>query len=172
MDIYLKSLNNSHKEELHMIYKAYCNAFPEDERRNEFQFWELLENPAVYINSIEDDKEKFGYIIIWQLSSAVFVEHFEVFPKFRGKAIGGKLLSYLLDKFPIVILESEPDFFNITAERRINFYKRNGFIILDKDYIQPAYSENKKPLNLYLMGNKIPENLKVLKREIKEIVYR
>lgn len=171
MDIYIKPLNNAHQKELESIYKSYCDAFPEDERRNETQFWKLLNNAFVSINSIENGKEKLGYIIIWQLSSAVFIEHFEIFPALRGKALGGELLSYLLNKYPLVILESEPDFLNTIAGRRIAFYKRNGFVILDKDYIQPAYSDNKKPLNLYLMGNKIPEDLPTLKKEIKEIVY-
>ena len=172
MDFYIKSLNDSNKEDLQSIYKAYCTAFPKDERRSKTQFWELLNNTFVSINSIESKKEKLGYIIIWQLSSAIFIEHFEIFPAFRGKALGSKLLSYLLSKFSIVILESEQDFLNKIAERRIAFYKKNGFIILDREYIQPAYSVNKKPLNLYLMGNKLPKGLTALKKEIKEIVYK
>ena len=61
------------------IFQSYCETFPEDERRSEKQFQSLFSNPNVKVFSVLKDLKNIGYLIIWELSNSVFVEHFEIF---------------------------------------------------------------------------------------------
>lgn len=154
------------------IFRAYSEAFPPDERRDKEQFSALFSNPKVQVLSIQIDEISKGYLIVWKLSECLFLEHFEVFPQFRGQNIGSKVLAELRNIYSIIILESEPDFLNEIAKKRIDFYKKNGFKILDKNYIQPAYSSEKESINLFLMSNVSSiQNLDLIIKEIHRVVY-
>ena len=82
-----------------------------------------------------------------------------------------KILESLQEKFEKLILETEPDSLSEIAERRLRFYERNGFSVIEKNYLQPSYGEGKSSLNLYLMANFTPENLENLVNEIHEKIY-
>ena len=102
----------------------------------------------------------------------IFIEHFEVFECFRGRSLGSKILNELIKKHSKIILETEPSTLNDIAKRRVKFYQRNHFEILDKNYIQPSYGIGKNSLNLWLMGTFSPENLEKSIHEIYKIVYQ
>jgi len=155
----------------HKIYQSYCASFPEDERRGEAQFWDLFDNEYAQIVSIVKEEKNIGYLILWELSEFVFVEHFEIFSQFRGQNFGSEVLAHLIQKHGELILETEPLELNTIAERRVKFYERNGFSILKKDYIQPSYGDGKNALNLFLMGTFSPEDLEKSIAEIYEIIY-
>ena len=155
----------------HEIYHCYCTSFPEDERRGEAQFWDLFDNEYAQIVSIVKEEKNIGYLILWELSEFVFVEHFEIFSQFRGQNFGSEVLAQLIQKHGELILETEPVELNTIAERRVKFYERNGFSILKKDYIQPSYGDGKNALNLFLMGTFSPEDLEKSIAEIYEIIY-
>ena len=155
----------------HEIYHSYCTSFPEDERRGEAQFWDLFDNEYAQIVSIVKEEKNIGYLILWELSEFVFVEHFEIFSQFRGQNFGSEVLTQLIQKHGELILETEPVELNTIAERRVKFYERNGFSILKKDYIQPSYGDGKNALNLFLMGTFSPEDLEKSIAEIYEIIY-
>lgn len=155
----------------HEIYHSYCASFPEDERRGEAQFWDLFDNEYAQIISIVKEEKNIGYLILWELSEFVFVEHFEIFSRFRGQNFGSEVLAQLIQKHGELILETEPVELNTIAERRVKFYERNGFSILKKDYIQPSYGDGKNALNLFLMGTFSPEDLEKSIAEIYEIIY-
>lgn len=159
------------QEEKNRIYESYVNSFPENERRNEKEFWELFHHPNARVLSIYKDNEMVGYLIIWELSEFIFIEHFEVFEKFRNQKLGTKIIENISVKFGNIILETEPSNFNEVAERRVKFYERNKFSVLKKDYIQPKYAEDKEDLNLWLMGNFPIENLQSIIGEIYRVVY-
>lgn len=163
--------SNISDEEKSKIYHSYCLSFPEDERRDRDNFYQLFNNSNAETLLISENKTYIGYLIIWHFNDFVFVEIFEVFKEFRGKNLGSKILSVLAEKYPFLILESEPADLSAIAERRINFYIRNGFSILKKDYIQPSYGEGKKPINLWLMGTFSPSHLNKNIQEIYRIVY-
>ena len=117
------------------------------------------------------EEKNVGYLILWELSEFIFVEHFEIFSQFRGQNFGSEVLAYLIQKHGELILETEPVELNTIAERRVKFYERNGFSILKKDYIQPSYGDGKNALNLFLMGTFSPEDLEKSIAEIYEIIY-
>ncbi|MDM1557485.1 GNAT family N-acetyltransferase [Chryseobacterium indologenes] len=153
------------------IYTSYTSTFPVDEQRDKEQFLDLFLNPKVKFMSILHESEAIGYIILWELSSFVFVEHFEVFEVFRSKKLGSHIMQHLLESYPRIILEIEPEDVNEDAKRRYSFYQRNNFGLIDTTYIQPSYGEGKQSLNLWLLANYSPENVEELKNEICDIVY-
>ena len=156
---------------IHSVYHSYITSFPEDERRSEAQFFHLWNNPKVAAYSIEVEGISVGYLITWKLSFGVFIEHFEVYSEFRNKKYGSKILQEFIKIHPLLILESEPEDLNEIAARRIAFYKRNNFQIIDEYYIQPAYDASKSALPLYLMSTKNIEDILALTKEIHQTVY-
>lgn len=153
------------------IYTSYTTTFPVDEQRDKEQFLALFSNPKVSFMSVVHESEAVGYLILWKLSSFVFVEHFEVFEAFRSKKLGSHIMRHLLENYPQIILEIEPENLNEDAKRRYSFYQRNSFTLIDTTHIQPSYGEGKQSLNLWLLANYTPTNVEELKTEICDIVY-
>lgn len=153
------------------IFDSYSVTFPEDERREWNQFMALFKNPKVKVISVLHDAQNIGYLILWELCTAVFVEHFEIFEAFRDQKLGSQVTDYLSANHPRIVLEVEHENVNEAAKRRFSFYQKNGFQRIDEMYIQPCYGEGKKPLSLWLLANYTPENLQELKDEIYDIVY-
>jgi ribosomal protein S18 acetylase RimI-like enzyme len=153
------------------IFDSYSTTFPEDERRDWYQFVKLFSNPNTKIIFVLHETQNIGYLIIWELSSHTFVEYFEVFPQFRSQKFGSHITEYLFKNFPRIILEIEPAHTSEDAQRRYSFYQKNGFRLIDEMYVQPSYGEDKKAIDLWLLANYTPENIKEIKDEIYDIVY-
>ncbi|MBC7556073.1 MAG: GNAT family N-acetyltransferase [Chryseobacterium sp.] len=153
------------------IFKAYCDTFPEAERRSKAQFENLFEQETVKIFSILNDADFIGYFIIWELDGFVFLEHFEIFQSFRNKNLGSGVLKKLVQTYPNVILETETEKLNAEAPKRIIFYQNNGFHKILDSYVQPSYGEGKESLQLLLFANFQPENLEMITENIYDVVY-
>ena len=112
-----------------------------------------------------------GFISIWQLSSFAFAEHFVVKEQYRNNGVGKEMLSLITGMFDNVVLEAEPPVSDIQV-RRLNFYKRNGFLENEGEYYQPAYKEDSGEVRLVIMSypNKLPSFFSVCD-EIKRKVY-
>lgn len=156
---------------LEEIYRSYANTFPEDERRSETQFRKLLNHPKAKVISLLHDATFVGYLILWELSESVFVEHLEIFPQYRNQNLGSTVFKYLFQEYSKIILESEPEFWHEEASRRIKFYLRNGFQVIDNEYIQPAYEPEKNAVALWLLANFQPGKKNVMIEEIYDVVY-
>ncbi len=154
------------------IYNSYIQSFPKDERRSEKQFNSLFANGNVKVFSVLKDLQYIGYIIAWELTEFVFIEHFEIFSKFRSQKFGADVIKDLFRDYSKIILESEPETLDETAKRRIEFYKRNGFEIVETNYKQPPYDKEKNPVDLWLLANFQPEKLDWIRDEIYDVVYR
>ncbi|WP_288375052.1 GNAT family N-acetyltransferase [Chryseobacterium culicis] len=153
------------------IYASYTSTFPVDEQRDQEHFESLFSNPHVKFMSVIHESEAIGYLILWELSSFVFVEHFEVFEAFRSKKLGSHIMHHLSESYPNIILEIEPAEMSEDASRRYSFYQRNNFTLIDTTHVQPSYGEGKKSLNLWLLANYTPENIEEVKKEIQDIIY-
>lgn len=153
----------------------YTEAFPENERRTITQLREWIEEKTeMYFAAITDKDELCGLIVYWQFDAFVYLEHFAVFAEMRNRKIGQQVLDHLntLGRLPI-ILEAEPPLDEI-SERRVNYYSRNGYVVSEKEYIQPPYPDTcTQPLPLWIMAKpEIPaEELKLFIRQIKQTVY-
>lgn len=167
--IWLEELQN--RKKISKLFNRYEKTFPEDERRNKEQFIDLATNPYAFVFLIKNENETVGYCVIWELNNFYFLEHFEIFEECRNQKFGEKTLENLQEKFEKVVLETEPDSLSEIAARRIQFYQRNGFKIVEKKYLQPSYGEGKSSLSLFLMANFLVENLEHSIKEIHEIVY-
>jgi len=153
------------------IYRSYCETFPEDERRSEKQFRELFKNPKVKVLSVLENLQNIGYLVTWELTGFVFVEHFEIFSQYRSLKYGSQIISDLFKNYLHIVLEAEPANLGDDAKRRIAFYGRNGFGIIDENYVQPCYDPEKQALNLWLLANWQPEKTDWIKEEIYDVVY-
>lgn len=165
-------ISTKNDSRIHLIFNAYCNAFPADERRDATQFQHLFEEEKAKIIAIEREANIVGYLILWELNHFCFLEHFEIFPSYRNRKLGSQVLTSLKQHYPTIVLESEPAHLDDTARQRIAFYERNGFSVLNSEYIQPAYDPSKNAINLWLMGNFSAENIEAIVEDIYKTVYQ
>ncbi len=127
------------------LMALYESAFPPEERRPTEQMPPA--DSAFRFYAIGD----IGILTTWEFPGVTYVEHFAVDPAARGRGVGSRVLDELKGA---VILEVEPPEQSDEARRRIAFYERNGFRLLDVDYMQPPYSPGLPsiPLRLMLRG--------------------
>ncbi len=136
-----------------LLSELYETAFPPEERRTTDKLLYMIENTAEMVfNKILCEGELAGLQIYWNFGEFCYLEHFAVFEHMRGRGIGFEVLQLLrtsLDK-PLV-LEVEPDEGGIT-KRRVEFYRRCGFEVVDKNYIQPRYDAPGDAIPLWIMA--------------------
>lgn len=138
------------------ICKLYVDAFPEDERRCISQLKCILDNDSKFhILSVSTGDIFNGFISYWTFADFIYVEHLAISPEMRNHGLGKELIEHLLHQNhkKTAILEVEPGVDDITR-RRINFYKRLGFVLRNDKvkYLQPPYSKDKSSLELWLMS--------------------
>lgn len=157
-------------ENFNKIWDIYNSSFPEDEKRNLNLQKEILKDPRYKMKSLKDDEKVVGFITTWDMDDYLFVEHFAIDEKHRGKSYGKKFLKDLIDKTDKnVVLEVElPD--TKIAKRRIGFYESLNFKLNNYDYMQPAYGKDKEPMPLMIMT--YPETIdKDEFNEVKDNLY-
>ena len=180
---------------LEQLLPLYESAFPEEERRTRKQLSKMLSlTRPMYFNAIlatPDDIKDFealaedtrallvdtrilcGLFSYWDFDSFYYLEHLATFPQLRNHRIGGKVLTHMEQHFPqLQLLEVEPPTDEITR-RRITYYERNGFRILNRDYLQPPYSrpsDENPGFPLWIMGRgtagNIEENIRTIHQEV------
>ena len=144
--IWFEELQN--RKKISKIFSRYEKTFPENERRDKEQFLDLAEDPDAFVFLIKNEDETIGYSVIWELKDFYFLEHFEVFEEFRNQKFGEQILEALKEKFDKIVLETEPDSLSEIAARRVRFYQRNGFEIINKDYIHLVKNTSRIELSL------------------------
>ena len=160
------------------VYKIMEEAFPVDEIRTyEDQKAILLENPKFNPFVLKNEKtgEIEGFISVYNFSNFFYIEHFAIKYKYRNNGLGSKILQEILNLYKgRVCLEAEVPNTEI-AIRRIEFYKRNGFLKNDYDYIQPPMSKGRKPVPLVILttgGNISKEEFQEIKNTLYKEVYK
>lgn len=130
----------------------YIASFPPEERRPWPQIADTASEPRLYGVYVGGDVFA-GIITVWNFGAFAYVEHFAIDPSKRGGGIGAQALDELrrILQLPIV-LEVEPlDHPDPMAPRRIAFYQRCGFTLLDYPYVQPPYAPGLPSVPLCLM---------------------
>ena len=56
-----------------------------------------------------------------------------------------------------IYFEVEPETLSEIAGRRINYYERNGFQVVKRDYLQPPYHREEQGVPLYIMSSELGE---------------
>lgn len=173
--ITLKRITSSEDADFIKLMALYEEAFPAEERREHAQLEHLLQShPEMYFNSIECDNQLAGLFVYWNFGEFWYLEHLAIYAEMRNKQIGQQVLDFARQNLSgIRLLEAEPADDGMAA-RRINYYQRNGYKILDKDYVQPSYDGVRQAFPLWVMGSEeYPEKLLLEKHinVIKEEVY-
>lgn len=152
------------------LTELYTEAFPPEERRELKQLENLLQTEsAMSFNAVKYDGELAGLFVYWDFGSFYYLEHLAVFASLRNKKIGEQILEWVTENLKGVrVLEVEPADTDM-ATRRIRYYERNGYQILDKSYLQPPYIPDGKDFPLWIMGNVSDQPAEALKKEIQII---
>lgn len=138
MDIQI--LKATTETNLEQVRDLYLGAFPANERRRfEGFLQQLQQKKSCSVFLAMQGPQNLGFFTLWDFNSFVFIEHLAVWPAFRGRRIGEGILQWVLTHYHCpVILEVEPPQDEMTR-RRVAFYRRNGFFLLDYNYSQPSY---------------------------------
>lgn len=174
--ITIKQIRSAQIEYYNFVEKLYLSAFPKEERRSlELQREYTDENPLFYNNIILSDNTPVGFISYWDFDDFYYVEHFAISSSQRNGGYGQKVLTYLKEKLsrPIVLeVEKPTDEF---STRRINFYKRLGYILWENEYLQPPYNEGDGhlPMHLMIWGDLDTErDFEQIKNKLYKVVYK
>ena len=135
------------------MWELYIASFPSHERRTIEQHRKILtDSRFMPFDICDDDENLVGFFYCWDCDDFIYGEHFAVSSQARNRGIGKQALT-LIKEFAdnkTIIIEVEPSVNNIT-ERRIEFYKREGFHINPHEYIHPSYT-NMTPYLLNIMS--------------------
>jgi len=155
------------------LLTLYESSFPYEERRSSTELKHSLQRNELTFNVIESDGVVAGFSIVWNLGEFFYLEHFAIKPSMRGGGIGEQVLKIYSETLGSnIILEVEPDSDSI-SHRRIEFYKRCGFSVVSKDYIQPKYEGEGDAMPLWIMASCTPsvERLNAWIARLKRVVY-
>ncbi|MDR0543754.1 MAG: GNAT family N-acetyltransferase [Odoribacteraceae bacterium] len=158
---------------LERLTPLYLEAFPPDERRDAGQLARVIERrPRAHFHAILERDEPVGLLGWWELREFYYLEHLAVFPHLRRRSIGARALQEIARRLVGTrLLEVEPPVDDASA-RRVAWYERNGYRVLDSDYVQPPYDGKGTGRPLWIMGNERPARLPEFIERLKREVYR
>lgn len=168
----LKRITTKDKALYAFMENLMTTSFPNDEYRelNELRvFTDTL--PQFINNVIFDNDTPIGLISYWNFEGFHYVEHFAIAPSQRNGGYGKRVLQLLCETLPQpIILEVErPE--TEMAQRRINFYRRNGFTLWENDYLQPPYKKGDSSIPMRLMVYGPLDNLSYYDK-VRRCIYR
>lgn len=166
----------TYDKEYSFIEQLIHESFPLAERRDdELQRYNTDHNPhfTCYLISDEEGAERtlVGLVTVWNLGTFHYGEHLATSPTLRNKGYGKQIMQQLRILYPdtfIIEVERPTD---ETAIRRIGFYKRCGFSLCEKEYMQPSYREGGEEVPLYLMYTGT-DNIDEQFEHIRDTIYR
>ena len=132
----LKLLN---KAELTAVYREHLLAdFPRSELKPLKGMHNLMEQGVYDPLLVIDNGEPVGYAMMWlsQDRKGALLEYFGVLRGLRNAGIGSQILTLLAQRYGQIFGEAEAPSSDVPEEnelrrRRIAFYERNGFRVLD-----------------------------------------
>lgn len=168
----LRRLDTTAGEEFGQLAILYQEAFPLEERRDLAMLASLVEHePRMHFNAVECDGKLAGFLIFWDFGDFYFLEHLAVFAGMRNMKVGKQVLDWVAEHLDgIRILEAEPED-GAMASRRIHYYERNGYSVVDKTYHQPSYRAGGKGVDLWVMSNREDPGLSRKLDIVRKVVY-
>ncbi len=127
------------EESFDKVYNKMKAAFPEEERRTDFDEKNCLKDSKFNFFEIFDNDNEVGFIALWVFRDFVFIEHLAIDSDKRNGGYGSKALSLVKEKFnkPLILEAEAPE--TEQQIKRIRFYDRHGFKVNGFDYMQPSY---------------------------------
>ena len=162
------------EQDFDQFYTILTDSFPPDELRSRDEHEALLARPDYTVYAHYDRGELIAFLTVWETESLAFIEHFAVGKCHRNRGLGAKLLEQLKKQLgkPLCLEAELPN--SPLAERRLAFYERNGFLINQFPYMQPALEPGKQPVPLYLLttGKTLDgDTFRTVKRFLYTVVY-
>lgn len=168
----LTRITDSKHADVEALVALHRAEFSEYER---FQHTRLLYNlidgaQNMYFHSVFEDDKLAGFFIYWDLDDAYYIHFIAIFPEMRNHKIGQKILDWVAGNLhKPVFLEVDIPFDEIT-QRRLGFYKRNGFAEIANDpHTLSSVRMGEHPL--WLMSTVPVDNLESYLIKIRDIVY-
>jgi GNAT superfamily N-acetyltransferase len=119
-------IHNIRKENKMHWYEKLNQYFPIEEMKSREHMETLLKERSDIYHIDESPKHILLYV---ELEHFIFIDYLLVSKNTRGEGIGHKLLEKLKRKEKPIILEVEPiNYEDSDTEKRLHFYKREGFI--------------------------------------------
>lgn len=171
--IEVRRITRSDDQILTPLIALYEVSFPEEERREISQLKKLIDSAEqMSLNAVFFEEQFAALFIYWEMDGFYYLEHLAVQPELRNQKLGARILAWAEQNLHgLRLLEVEPDDTEMAA-RRIGYYKRNGYDILTKEYVQPSYRSSEDACELWIMGNMDSDNLCNYISQIKEYAYR
>ncbi len=171
--IIFHAIRHTADEHWHAFKAIYQQSFPVDEQRPIDDIVRLMNEEVRYtvMALVDDCNQCIGILTTWGFYTYMYIEHFAIAPAQRAKGYGTIMLCNYMDSLSIpIVLEVEPPTDNV-SQRRIAFYERCGLKLYDYHYIQPAYSSDRSPVTLRLMGTLVQPNLPQIAHTLHSEVY-
>lgn len=150
--IEIKQVKTQDEANYAFVEELMHTAFPREERRDTAQQREYSDNnPLFCSNILIEDGKQVGMISYWTMGDFYYIEHFAIAPTLRNGGCGKRVLETIKERLqaPIVLEVEEPN--DEMSTRRIHFYRRLGFTLHEKPYIQPPYRAGDSGLPMFLM---------------------
>ncbi|MCQ2345064.1 MAG: GNAT family N-acetyltransferase [Paludibacteraceae bacterium] len=182
--IQLEKINFSNHKSLPIVLGIYESSFPENERRTISNILRQIDYNSDYnFFVVLEDDFPVGMASVWVIDKRfIYIEHLCVDPIRRSKGIGSKAMNLLKDKspFPIIIeVEKRLDTMNPeqanNCDRRLRFYDKHGFVLSEKEYMQPPYTPTLQAVPMNLMeaeGSLLTTDFDGVKNAIYKTVYK
>lgn len=138
-------------DEAENLYREMEKCFIKDELRDYADYVDVMSNSAYQLSHIVYQGQRVGFVGLWKLNGFTFVEHFAIYEQYRSHGFGGNAIDELQRQFGRLVLEVEQPL-EENQVRRINFYRRHGFVLNEFPYIQPSYRKDGSSLPLLLMS--------------------
>ena len=163
-------IKRAEKTDFDLVFSEIEKNFIPDERRDYDDALKLFLSGKYEIILFISEGKNVGFITLWHFEGFTFAEHFVIYEKYRNAGLGALALKRLEEVYTKIVLEAEPPISPI-AERRLAFYKRNGFFENGQKYMQPAYREDKDEVELLIMSypsllDNFAETVSIIKREV------
>lgn len=169
---------NLKMEDYPNFLSLYNASFPLNERRiyedeKHLDNYIKMKGGKFHAFSAVDGDLYLGFLSYWTFEGYTYIEHFAIAPEQRGKNLGRMMLNHLFKEVsPNVLLETEPGD-TPEAQKRIEFYEKNGFKIREEiNYTQPSYGGKGQvavPMLLMTHGDVNLHNIDSIKEMLKEV---
>lgn len=158
------------------MYDLYQSAFVSVERRTyDGLVKEILDEPLFHSLVFLKDEKFVGFLNYWNFEQFWYIEHFAVDADFRNQQIGTEAMKLFLKSCNLPLLFEVEMPVNDFAKRRIRFYERFGFSVIDKKYAQPPSNHGNSDFLPELLMSNAPDfvnlNFVMIKATLYQQVY-
>lgn len=161
-------------QDFEKMFDIMQQAFPPAEYRPKEKQYAILSDPNYSNNVLKENCEILAFIATWKLPKFIFAEHFAVLKELRGQGIGSEFLKTYINTLDLPLVLEVENLSDTISLKRIEFYKRLGFILTDICYDQPNFQKysTKIPLRIMYHPNGRQLDLNIVKPDIFTNIYK